>query len=336
MFAEAAAAPDAVRHLLNCNTERVAALAARINRFNPSMVVTCARGSSAHATAYGKCLFESCLGLATSAAAPSIASVYDRKLNLKRALYIAVSQSGTSPDIARHAAMAREQGAMVVVLVNEPDSPLARVAHCVIRLEAGPETSVAATKSYIVSLAALALLVAHMNSDSLLLKALHGVPDAMQAAWESDWSPLLETLASATSMFVVGRGVGYALSLEAALKLKETCGLHAEAYSAAEVRHGPMAMIGRGFPVLVFSQNDVAQDSVLRFARDARAAGAQVFVAGAGRRTPLYLPCPEPPHALLAPLIMAQSFYRFANALSILRGHNPDSPPHLLKVTETL
>ena len=336
MFLEAASAPAAVRQLLDTNGPRVKALAAEIARFNPSMVVTCGRGSSDHATVYGKYLFETRLGLVTSSAAPSVASLHGATLDLRRALYVAISQSGASPDIVRHAAMARDRGALVVALVNEEVSALAQAAHHAVPLCAGRETSVAATKSYIVSLAALALLVGELGDDRRLLEALRAVPDVMANAWECDWSPLLDALVSARSAFVVGRGVGYALSLEAALKLKETSRLHAEAYSTAEVRHGPMALVRSGFPLLVFAQNDATRESVLRLASDARALGARVFVAGARRSRPFSLPCPEPAHALLAPLVQAQSFYRFANDLSIARGYDPDAPPHLSKVTETV
>ena len=339
MFLEAASAPDAVRRLLETSAARVKALAAEIARFSPSVVVTCGRGSSDHAAVYAKYLFETHLGLVTSSAAPSVASMHRATLKLKRALYLGISQSGTSPDIVRHATMARDQGALVVALVNEEHSPLAQLAHHVVPLCAGPETSVAATKSYIVSLAALALLVGELASDRRLLDALRAAPQSMAEAWECDWSALLDALIPASSVFVVGRGVGYALALEAALKLKETSRLHAEAYSTAEIRHGPMALVRSGFPLLAFAQNDGTRDGVLQLAADARALGARAFVAGAGgssRPHPYSLPCPAPPHEWLAPLVQAQSFYRFADALALARGYDPDAPPHLSKVTETV
>ena len=336
MFSEAASAPEAVRNLVDSGAGRMAELARELDARKPTMAVTCGRGSSDHAAAYAKYLIESRLGLVTSSAAPSIASVYGVKLNMRGALYIAISQSGKSPDIVDHARAARERGAAVVALVNEVDSPLASAAHWVVPLGAGAEISVAATKSYLASLAALALLVAHLARDRRLLEALRAVPDAMAAAWECDWSSMLGTLQPARNMFVVGRGVGFALSLEAALKFKETCGVHAEAYSAAEVRHGPMAIVGEGFPLLIFCQEDGTRRSTLRFAADARAQGASAFVAGAPGPGEFLLPCAEAPHELLAPLVLAQSFYRFANALSIARGLDPDRPPRLKKITETV
>ena len=336
MFLEAASAPDAVRRMLDKNASRLKALAKAISRFDPTMVVTCGRGSSDHAATYGKYLFETRLGLVTSSAAPSIASVHGARLRLRGALYVAISQSGSSPDIVRHATMACDQGAMVIGLVNEEDSPLARVAHHVVPLHAGREECVASTKSYIVSLAALALLVGELSKDFRLLKGLQATPESMTKAWECDWSPLLDELESAGSAFVLGRGIGYALALEAALKLKETAQLHAEAFSTAEIRHGPLALIRRNFPILAFSQDDGAHQGVRQFIAEARALRARVFVAGACPPHSISLPCPRPAHELLAPLVQAQSFYRFANALSILRGCDPDVPPHLSKVTRTV
>ncbi|MYF68998.1 MAG: SIS domain-containing protein [Proteobacteria bacterium] len=336
MFAEAASAPHAVRRLVDSSATRVRKLADEVAAFDPALVVTCGRGSSDHAATYAKYLFEPRLGLATSSAAPSVSSVHGVKLNLVRALYIAISQSGASPDIVSHATMARDQGAMVVALVNDPESALAGIARHVVPLGAGPETSVAATKSYLVSLAALALFASYLGNDTRLLEALRAVPEAMAEAWQCDWGALLDTLKTASNLFVVGRGVGYALALEAALKLKETARLHAEAHSSAEVRHGPLAMVGDGFPLLVFAQDDAAQESVLRLAEDAVELGARVFVAGARHSRAIALPCPQSPHALLAPLVQAQCFYRFANSLALARGLDPDAPPHLSKVTRTV
>lgn len=336
MFLEAASAPSAVRRLLDANAAHVKSLANEIRRFGPTMAVTCGRGSSDHAATYGKYLFETRLGLVTSSAAPSVASLHRARLGLRGALYVAISQSGSSPDIVRHAAMAREQGAMVIALVNQEDSPLARVAHHLLSLQAGREESVASTKSFIVSLAALALLVGELSNDHRLLAALRAIPESMARAWECDWNVLLEELESAGSAFVVGRGVGYAVALEAALKFKETARLHAEAYSTAEARHGPMALVGSGFPILAFAQSDETEGDVQQFVTDARAMGARVFLAGPNQQHPCSLPCPQPAHGLLAPLVQVQSFYRFANSVAIVRGCDPDAPPHLSKVTRTV
>jgi len=222
----------------------------------------------------------------------------------------------------------------VVALVNQADSPLAAVAETVIPLHAGPELSVAATKSCICALSAILHLAARWRDDAALLDALHAVPEALRNGWELDWSPLVETLADARNLFVIGRGFGFGIAQEAALKFKETCALHAEAFSAAEVRHGPMALVGEDFPVLVFSQNDDTREGTLALAREFRERGARVLVAAPGAGDPL--PVPESAHPACTPLLAISSFYRAASALSLRRGLDPDVPPHLRKVTETI
>ena len=247
-------------------------------------------------------------------------------------LYLVVSQSGKSPDLLRNAEAARDAGARVVALVNVEDSPLAQLANTVIPLHAGPERSVAATKSYLSSLSAILQLAAHWKDEAPLRNALTTLPDELSTAWQADWSPLTDGLVDAHNLFVLGRGLGLAAAQEAALKFKETCGLHAEAYSSAEVKHGPMALVGPGFPVLCFAQPDETEAGTLQLAQEFRARGAQVWVSSAQGDLPLA----RASHPANAPLLTIQSFYRAINALALRRGHNPDVPPHLNKVTETV
>ena len=332
MFREAAQAADAVASQFARNAGTVAALAERLRRDPPSFVVTCARGSSDHAATFAKYLFETRLGLVTASASPSVGSVYAARQHLRGALYLLISQSGRSPDLLRNAEAARAGGAYVVALVNAGDSPLAALAHCVLPLHAGAERSVAATKSYLCSLAALLQLVAHWSGDDALRDALPGFPPALSAAWRKDWAPLVEGLVDSRNLFVLGRGMGLGAAQEMALKLKETCGLHAEAYSAAEVRHGPMAIVGRGFPLLCLAQPDETEAGMREVAGEFRLRGARVWLAAEDGDLPLA----AAPHPACAPLLAVQSFYRAANALALRRGYDPDVPPHLRKVTETL
>ncbi len=332
MFREAAETADVVAAQFARNRDVIAALAAQLRDAPPPFVATCARGSSDHAATYAKYLFETELGCVTASLSPSVGSVYNAPLRLEGALFIAISQSGKSPDLLRNAEAARAAGARVVALVNVEDSPLAALADTVIPLGAGPEKSVAATKSYLASLAAIAQLAAHWKGDAALLAALEQLPASLRAAWSLDWSALADGLVPAHNLFVLGRGLGLAAAQEAALKFKETCGLHAEAYSSAEVRHGPMALVGAGFPVLAFAQPDGTGEGTGALAAEFRARGAQVWLAGQGGDLPVAMA----PHPALAPLLTVQSFYRAINALALRRGHNPDLPPHLNKVTETV
>ena len=334
MFREAAQAADVVGAQLAANRGPLATLAADLRRRPPAFVATCARGSSDHAATFGKALIETRLGLVTASVSPSVGSVYGVRQQLGDALFIAISQSGRSPDLLRNAEAAREAGARVVALVNVADSPLAALADVVVPLHAGPERSVAATKSYLASLSALLQLVSAWDAEPALADALDALPDALRAAWNCDWAPAREGLRQARNLFVLGRGPGLGAAQELALKFKETCGLHAEAYSAAEVKHGPMALVGAGFPVLMLAQPDDTGPGTRALADELRARGASVWLADAGGDADL--PLPAAPHPAFAPLLQVQAFYRMANALSLARGFDPDMPPHLNKVTETI
>ena len=336
MHTEAAEAATAVARQFAANAPVVAALAQRLRAQPPRFIMTCARGSSDHAATYGKYLFETTLGLITASASPSVGSVYAVQPKLDNVLFVAISQSGKSPDLLRNAEIAKAGGAHVVALVNVMDSPLAKLADTVLPLHAGPENSVAATKSYLCSLAALLQLAAHWSGDAKLLAAVDALPDAMRAAWQEDWSDLVSGLRLAKHLFVLGRGLGLGAAQEAALKFKETCGLHAEAFSSAEVKHGPMAIIGADFPILAFAQDDETGDGTAAVAEEFRKRGAPVWLARAGASGAGILPLPASPHPAATPILTVQAFYAVANALSLARGYDPDVPPHLNKVTETV
>jgi glucosamine--fructose-6-phosphate aminotransferase (isomerizing) len=336
MYTEASEAAATLERQLARNDTAVRELAARLRAHPPRFVVTCARGSSDHAATFAKYVIETQLGFVTASAALSVSSVYGAQQHLDGALYLVISQSGRSTDLVRCAEMARSAGAHVVALVNVEDSPLAAAADSVIPLQAGAERSVPATKSYLAALAAILHLSARWKEDAGLLRALAATPDALRTAFAQDWSPLVAGLSTAGGLFVLGRGFTLGVAQEAALKFKETCGLHAEAVSTAEVRHGPMALVGARFPVLLFSQDDATEENSLKTAAEFRARGARVWTAAPGDVHADALPLVAAPHPLCAPLLSAQSFYRAVNALALARGHDPDVPLHLNKVTETV
>lgn len=336
MFQEAADAANVAAHQLTENASLITAAVARIKTFAPHAIVTCARGSSDHAATYGKYLFETRLGLLTASAAPSVTSVYSAKQRLEGTLYIAISQSGKSPDLLASVTQAKTAGALTLAFVNVEDSPLAELADIVIPLRAGAEKSVAATKSYLATLTAILHLVAAWVEDSELQTALENLPDSLRSAWKNDWQLAVDALKEARNLFVIGRGLGFGAAQEAALKLKETCGLHAEAFSSAEVKHGPMAIVNEGFPVLLFAQQDNTMSGMDDLIENFRARKATVLVASETTHGEGCLPVVADAHPAIAPILAVQSFYRMANALSIARGYNPDQPPHLRKVTETM
>ncbi len=336
MFAEAAEAAAAAERQLAGLSDPLERLGRRLRELDPPFVITCARGSSDHAATFAKYLIETRVHTPVASYAPSTSSVYATAWRkLKGALFLAISQSGRSPDLILSARSARDAGAFVVAVVNDPASPLAEVAELTIPMLAGPERSVAATKSYIASLIALAQLAAAWTEEEELANALNDAPQILRSAWALDWSPAVEPLSKSAGLYVLGRGMSLGIAQEAALKLKETCGLHAEAYSAAEVRHGPMAIVGAGFPVLMLVPNDEARDAFDPLARDFVERGARVIVAGLKEPGALTLPVLPGLHPVLAPIASIQSFYRLAAELSLARGLHPDRPPHLSKVTET-
>ena len=335
MFREAAQAPEVVRTQLAANAAQVAQLAARLRRAPPRAVVTCARGSSDHAATFARYLIETRLGLLTASAAPSVSSVYEAAPDFADTVMLTISQSGASPDLLAVVSRARAAGARIVALVNATDTPLAQHADELLPLHAGSEQSIAATKSYIASLAATVQLVSAWAGDRALGAALRQAPEQLSSAWQCDWSVAVARLTPVRNLYVIGRGLGLGVAQEAALKFKETCGLHAEALSAAELRHGPMALVRAGFPLLLFTQNDESRAGVMQLAAELAAQGAEVLLAGAQVARATELPT-EGAHPVIEPLLFAQSFYRMANALSLARGHDPDAPPHLRKVTETL
>ena len=332
MFREAAQAGAVVRTQLGENAVPVARLAKQLRDAPPRTVVTCARGSSDHAATYAKYLFETRIGILTASYAPSVSSVYGVRQDLRDCLFLAISQSGRSPDLVSAARAAQEAGALVVAAVNDEKSPLAQLAAFTLPLCAGPETSVAATKSYIASLTAIAHLTSEWARDGELRAALGKLPVDLDSAWNLDWSLAVEALRPATHLYSIARGVGLGIAQEAALKCKETCGLHAEAFSSAEVRHGPQALLREKFPALVFCQGDETRSGTQALARELAERGVPVLMAGGeGAKLPSI-----PSHPALEPILLIAPFYRMANALAIARGHDPDDPPHLRKVTETL
>ena len=222
----------------------------------------------------------------------------------------------------------------MVARVNAEESPLAQVAHYTLPLLAGPELSVAATKSYIGALGALIALVAAWNGDGALEDALSAAPALLEQAWTLDWSAALAPLTAASHLYVIGRGLGLGIAPELALKCKETCALHAEAFSGAEVRHGRQALLGGGFGVLLLAQRDATRPGIEALGADLVARGVTVVAAGVAPRGAVVLPTISA-DPVVEPLLLAQSGYRLNTELAVARGFDPDRPPHLSKITET-
>ncbi|SDG75962.1 glutamine--fructose-6-phosphate transaminase [Paraburkholderia phenazinium] len=334
MLNEALASAETVAAQL-ADTSRVQALAAKLAEQPRHVALTVARGSSDHAASYFASLTMSRIGVPVASLPMSVATLQQAPLKVRDQLALAFSQSGKSPDLVGTMVALREAGALTVAAVNAPQSPLADACEWHLPLVAGPELSVAATKSYIAMLSISAQLVAHWQQDNELLGALNSLPDALRSAGRLDWSQAVEELRGVERMIVIGRGLGLAIAQEAALKLKETSGIQAEAFSSAEVRHGPMELIDRDYPLLVFAPRGPEQAGLIQLARDMQARGARVLLAAPQDVPEASLPLVTTAHAALDPIAAILSFYVMAAGLAAARGRNPDAPRHLNKVTET-
>src|SRR5271166_3121101 len=337
MAAETAETGAAARRQLAANARATGELAAALRLRNPPFIATIARGSSDHAALFLKHVVEVRLGLACASLGPSIASLYRAPLRLQGAVAVTISQSGRSPDIVAMQRAAKDAGGMTIALVNDVRSPAAEEADALLPLHAGEERSVAATKSMIASLVAGVSLVAHWAEDKDLAVALDRLPSILEASAEPPPDAAVGTLARAESLFVIGRGATQAVAAEAALKLKETSAIHAEAFSSAEVLHGPAGVIGPGFPVLCFAPADAARNGFFETVDRLASYGAEPLVIDVERhsRWPAVL-APDGGHPLLTPIAALHAFYRLAEATARRRGRDPDRPPHLTKVTRTV
>lgn len=336
MAAEVAEIPQAAARFLDLSRDAVAQAGAALRATDPGLIVTVARGSSDHAATYLKYAIELAAGIPVASVGPSVASIYGRPLHLNGAACIGISQSGRSPDIVEMMRAAGVGGALTIAITNDDKAPMAQAsAHC-LPLQAGTEHSVAATKTFVNSALAGLYLLAEWQQDAALRAAVANLPEAFDQALGLDWSPLSARLSRAQSLYVLGRGPGFAIANEAALKFKETCGLHAESYSAAEVLHGPAAIVQAKFPVFALGVEDAALPQLIITAERLAAQGADVFLTGGDAKGATTLPSVTGLHPLVAPLVLIVGFYGFIEPLARRRGFDPDTPPHLRKVTETI
>ena len=336
MFQEAGQAPSRVQTQLDFNKTDLRHLGQRLRQQPPTFVMICARGSSSHAGVYARYMIETRLGIPVLSVAPSLSSIFAVQQDLEGVLFLAISQSGQSPDILSAAKAAKRGGALVISVVNNEHSPLVLLSDMIIPIHAGQENSVAATKTFICTLSAIAQMVVEWAEMETLSKALHGLPDQLSQAFQITWDDVIEPLKPTQSLLTISRGLGLSLAKEVALKFKETCCLHAEAFSAAEVKHGPMALVKSDYPVLIFWTGDEAQANIDDVVQSFTSRSAQVFATGKSYKGATRLSMVESATPELTPIITIQSFYRFINALSVSRGFNPDAPKYLNKITKTL
>ena len=327
--------PDAVDRLLTGGGDDIRKAAAAAREMNPRFLLSVARGSSDHACTFLKYASELVLRRPMASVGPSVKSIYDVDLIADGALCIAVSQSGMSPDIVRMTQSVVAGGGMAVAITNDAGSDLAHAATTALPIHAGPERSVAATKTFVTSLVAGLWLIAEIKQDSDLVSAIHALPAHLEAATRCDWSAAALAM-NGRSLFTLGRGPSWAIANEAALKFKETCLIHAESYSSAEVLHGPVSIVEQGFPVMGFAAGDAAERSLAGVVDALAGKGAMAFATTDRLETATVLPHVRTNHWLTDPIAAIVSFYGMVEAVALSRGIDPDTPRHLNKVTQTL
>jgi len=333
--------PEVLLRLLDRQTETAARIAAAISARDVRYAVIAARGTSDNAARYAQYLFGALNRLPVALATPSLFSIYRTPPQLRDALILGISQSGQSPDIVAVLEEGQRQGALTLAVTNAPDSPLAGQADYVIPLHAGQERAVAATKTYTAQLTALALLSCALGDDPDRLAALRRAPLAVKRALDRE-----ELIARAVERYrymetcvVLGRGYNYATAFEIALKLKELNHLVAEAYSSADFMHGPIAVVGSGFPALVVAPSGKMFDTMRNFSLELKSRGAELLIISdhqellAEAVTPL--PLPEGMPEWLSPIPAVVLGQLFALHLTLTKGNDPDQPQGLQKVTYT-
>lgn len=336
MLQETEQSPAVVADLLQKEAGTLGEIAKVFAKNNPRVITTAARGSSDHAATFFKYLMEITLGIPVASIGPSVASVYGSKLKLEGGLHFTVSQSGASPDIVAAQLAAKKGGATTIAVVNVVDSPLADQADIVLALHAGEEKSVAATKSFIASVAALSGVVASASNDVDLKTGLQRLPDAL-AATRADGREAIETLLyNARSLYTGGRGTGFAIALEAALKAKETANIHAEAFSLAELMHGPMRLVEQGFPIVSFLPQDEAFASNIEALKRLHSFGASIVSLSDTDAPGFHLRSVSTGTPHLDPLVSLINYYRVIEAVTRRKGFDPDKPRNLNKVTVTI
>jgi glucosamine--fructose-6-phosphate aminotransferase (isomerizing) len=331
MAREIAEIPAKSKQLLACG-RLFAEIARRIENAKPRIVVLCGRGSSGHVGGYLRYLFETRLSWLTSAAAPSVMTAYQRPPDFHDALFVVISQSGRSPDLVASTEIARKAGALTLAIVNDNNSPAAVAAELVLPIGAGPERSVAATKTVALSMIAGAKLVARLADDGALRDGLDELPPRLLAALSCDWFPWVEKAANAPAGYIIGRGYSLGCAREIALKTTEILRVPCLGYSAAELRHGPRAAVSPSTPVLVLRQNDETAEGIDNLVRELSEGGVNIFSAGGPYGI---LPWIGDRHPACDPIVMLIPAYCAIERAARRRGFDPDNPLHLNKVTRT-
>ena len=341
MLQEIAEQPAALEKTIAEEREKITRLGDLLKRQDIDVILLVARGSSDNAALFGRYLLEIATGIPVSLSAPSVHTLYDTKLNLNRAVVIGVSQSGEGEDINRVLENARASGAFTVGITNEPKSQMVKLVDETLLMHGGKERSVAATKTFTGQMILFYMLAEALAKDGFELD-YRRIPDFAARALEQKpaITELVQRYVFMENCVIVGRGLAYANAYEFALKLMETCYVVAERFSSADFLHGPVAMIERHFPVMLFAPPGVmfegTKDLIRRLQElraDTLAITADIEMAGMCSRS---IVMPREIDEFLAPIPYIVPAQLFAALLAEAKGLDPDKPRSLSKVTRTL
>lgn len=341
MWNEIKEEPMVVENCINRNLGIISEIVEEIKRSDINSIMIAARGTSDHAAVYAKYIIEINLGIPVALAAPSVFTVYGKKLKLDKTLVIGVSQSGKAADALEVLKAANEAGALTVSITNFKDSPLAKEARYHLDCSAGVEKSVAATKTFLAQITLLATLTAVWAEDKALLEEIKKIPLGIEeiiknSAYISD---RVQRYRYMEECFVMARGVNYAIALESALKIQETCYVRAKAYATSDFYHGPYAMIERNTPVIVYAPDGPSQSDVKEMIVKLKGSGAELIIISNNQELQELADCffaiPATSNDVLSPFYNAVIAQIFACNLSLAKGLNPDNPRELNKVTIT-
>ena len=333
--------PSALRRLIERQLTYAEEIAGLFRRSDVQYVLIASRGSSSNAARYAQYLLGRAHRVPVAFATPSLFTLYEQPPRLDGALVVGISQSGESPDVVEVVREAGRQGRPSIAVTNSPSSPLGLAADAVVKLEAGREEAVAATKTYVNSLGAIALIFATTTGDAQALAELERVPAQIEEQIERSWSEVaaLDAFGPVDGGTVLARGINYCTSYEVALKIRELSGLLFEAYSAADLMHGPVAAIGPGWPVLAVAPSGPALEAMEAAVKDVARRGARLIVVSdvsrLCRRGSVALPLVEGVPEWLSPLVAVVPGQLTALRLAQLRGADLDNPVGLSKITLT-
>lgn len=332
--------PDVLQGLLEQETEPIKKLAKIIREFDPAFVSIAARGTSDNAARYAQYLLGAYAGLPVALATPSLHTLYESPPNLSKGLVIGISQSGKSEDVRQVLEDARKQGALTLAVTNNTESPMAQTAQYHVALHAGEEESIAATKTYTAQLMVMAMLAAELSGKDEPLNQLEKMPDSLRQTLQQSQAIAgwIERYRYIEHIVGIGRGFNYCTAFEIILKIKELCYVSGHGYSEADFRHGPIAQIQRGFPVIVVATKGKTIDIVTEFLQKLEERGAENLVISNVESCFQYaqksMPIPDMPE-WLSPIAAVVPGQIFTMHLALAKGYDVDHPFGLTKVTYT-